>query len=211
MRMRSFACAAAMAAVPASAQDAGRGIELLPGHPIYHEAEREAGVAMALSITPQLDPATDLIELCQDLRRTAGLDRQNGDARRLETIFVVPYKGMAVEGYYWPESGASGDGVVVPASGIARAKLDAILARAGIPPRVLDEINVEHEISCQTDEPRWHLVWHDIRPVGDAAPTVVIDRAYQRFMAIHQAVVEHSTGDHPFEIRNARPPAAESR
>lgn len=193
MRMCILVCAAVVATFPASAQEGRPTIELLSGHPIYHESERAAGVAMALSITPDHVPASYLLGLCDDLRSAAGLDKQNTDGFRLETIFVVPYKDMAIEGYYWPEGGGSGDGVLVRGDDVARTKLDAILTDAGIPPDVLDETTVEHEISCEIAEPQWHLVWHDIRPIGDEAPRTVIDRAHDRFMAIHQAVVEHNT------------------
>lgn len=194
MRIYALTCAAVIAALPASAQDVGRGIELLPGHPVHHELEQEAGVAMALSITPGHDPAANLTGLCEELRFAARLGNEHGDELRLETIFVVPYKRMAIEGYYWPEDGASGGGVLVPGNGIAREELDAIVTRAGIPPHVLDETNVEHEISCETGEPLWHVVWSDIRPIGDEEPATVIDRAHQRFLAIHQAVLGHANG-----------------
>ena len=197
MRMWTLACAAMAVAVPAFAEDAGLKIELLPGHLIYHESEQEAGVAMALSIAPGHDRAVDLIGLCEELRRAAGLREENGDGLRLETVFVVPYKKMAIEGYYWPEAGASGGGVLVAGDGIARDELDAIVTRAGIPPRVLDETNVEHEISCATGAPRWDVVWSDVRPLGGEPPAGVIARARDRFMAIHQAVLEHTTSAAP--------------
>jgi hypothetical protein len=180
------------AAVPAFAQEAPLGITLLRGHPLYHESAQEAGVAMGLSIAPQDDHSTDLVELCHELRRAAGLGGENGDQLRLETIFVVPYKEMAVEGYYWPEDGGSGTGALVRGSGVSRETLDAIVTRAGIPPSVLNETNVEHEISCETGEPLWHVSWQDVRLTGNEDPDTVIERAYHRFMAIHQAVVEHN-------------------
>ena len=86
------------------------------GHPVYHEGEREAGVAMALSITPNHDRATRFVGVCEELRTAAGLKTENGDDLRLETIFVVPYKGMAVEGYYWPNDGTLEEGTLVPAT-----------------------------------------------------------------------------------------------
>jgi hypothetical protein len=192
MRIRTLTCAAVIAAVPAPAGAESLGIELELGHPVYHESEREAGVAMGLSIAPGSNQAIDLRELCEELRRAAGLGSRNGDQLRLETIFVVPYKGMAVEGYYWPSEGASETGVLVPGNGVPRGTLDSIVARAGIPPRILDEANVEHEISCATGEPLWHVSWYDVRLVGDEDPDTVIERAYRRFLAIHQSVVEHS-------------------
>jgi len=100
---------------------------------------------------------------------------------------------MAVEGYYWPNDGTFERSVLVPGNGLPRGRLDGILARAGIPPRVLDETNVEHEISCETGAPLWHVVWHDIRPIGDEKPDAVIERAHRRFLAIYQSVVEENT------------------
>jgi hypothetical protein len=192
MRISALVCAGVVLALPAAAQEAPLGIKLQRGHPLYHESAQEAGVAMGLSITPQGDHATELAELCHELRRAAGLGSENGDRLFLETIFVVPYKEMAVEGYYWPENRSSETGVLVPGSGVAREALDAIVARAGIPPQILDEANVQHEISCQIGEPLWHVSWQDLRPIGDEDPDTVIERAYHRFMAIHQAVVAHN-------------------
>jgi hypothetical protein len=191
MRIRALACAMLAAAVPASAQEGSLGIELLPGHPIHHQNEGEAGVAMGLSITAA--GGTDLTELCEELRVAAGLTTGNDDELGLETIFVVPRKGMAVEGYYLPRDGTFGKSALVSGKDVAREVLDSIVGRAGIPPRVLDESNVEHEISCDTGEPLWHVVWHDVRLVGDEEPDAVIERAYERFLAIHQSVVEHRT------------------
>lgn len=192
MRICMLTCAALVAAVPASAQEAALGIELIPGHLVYHERENEAGVAMALSITQGQD-ATSLMEICDELRVAAGLGNENGDELRLETIFVVPYKGMAVEGYYWPKDGMSDRSALVPGNGLARATLDGIVGRAGIPPGVLDETEVEHEISCNPDEPFWYVAWYDVRLIGDEEPEAVIERAHQRFLAIHQSVIEHNT------------------
>ena len=193
MRIRTLMFAAVIAAVPASARGEPLGIELQVGHPVYHESEQEAGVAMGLLITPDHNQATDLRELCEELRRAAGLGSENGAQLRLETIFVVPYKGMAVEGYYWPSEGASETGVLVPGNRVPRGTLDGIVARAGIPPRMLDEPNVQQEISCETGEPLWHVSWYDVRLVGEEDPDTVIQRAYRRFLAIHQSVVAHNT------------------
>jgi hypothetical protein len=56
------------------------------GAGIHHEREGEAGVAMALSITPRENHATNLVELCDELRLAAGLGTQH-DELRLETLF----------------------------------------------------------------------------------------------------------------------------
>jgi len=195
MRIHALTCAAMVAAVPALAQGAGLGVELMPGHPVYHESEKEAGVAMALSIRRDNGHATNLTELCEELRVAAGLGNEKGDELGLETIFVVPYKGMAVEGYYLPNDGTFERSVLAPGNGIPRKTLDGIVARAGIPPQVLDETNVEHEISCETGEPLWHVVWYDIRPVGDEQPDAVIERAHRRFLTIYQSVVQQSANE----------------
>lgn len=201
MRVRALTCAMVVAAVPASAQEAAAlRIKLLQGHPLYHETEQQAGVAMGLSIAPRHDHATDLAELCDELRLAAGLGSENGDGLRLETIFLVPYKAMAVEGYYWPTDGTFDSGTLVPGNAIPRGTLDRIVARAGIPPGVLDETNVEHEISCETGEPLWAIAWSDVRLIGDEDPDAVIERAYRRFLAIHQSVVEHNAREHNLQL-----------
>ena len=128
MRIRALTCVAALAALPALAQEAALGIDLIPGHPVYHGRENEAGVAMALSITPDQDRATRLMELCEELRVAAGLGHESGDELRLETIFVVPYKGMAVEGLYLPRDGTVGSFEATPSRG--RRSMASCRARA---------------------------------------------------------------------------------
>ena len=199
MRIRALTFVVVVAAVPASAQEVALRVELIPGHPVYHETEKEAGVAMALAIAPRHDRATSLTTLCEELRAAAGLKNETGDQLRLETIFVVPYKAMAVEGYYWPNDGTFERGTLVPGNAIPRGTLDRIIAHAGIPPGVLDEINVEHEISCETGEPLWYINWSDVRLIGDEDPDAVIERAYRRFLAIHQSVVEHNAREQHVE------------
>jgi hypothetical protein len=194
MRTCALACAAIAAAAPASAEDLGLIVDLLPGHPVYHESAREAGVVTAIAITPGQGAVTDLQAVCEELRVAAGLRREHGEGLPLEVIFVVPYKGMAIEGYYLPADDAPGREVLVPGTAIARARLDGIVRRAGIPAGVLDEGDVEHEVSCELDEPAWLLRWEDVRPVGTEEPDAVIDRAYRRFAAIHRGVVEQATG-----------------
>jgi hypothetical protein len=192
MRISAFACAAAIAANPVSAGAAGLKIDLLPGHPVYHQSEREAGVVMAISITPGHGHPADLQALCEELRVAAGLGSKNGENVPLEVIFVVPYKGMAIEGYYLPADGAPGSEALVRGDGIARATLDGIVARAGISAHILDEPAVEQEISCELRAPAWLLRWEDLRPVGGDGPDPVIESAHRRFMTIHQSVVEHA-------------------
>jgi hypothetical protein len=192
MNIRVFTCAAMIAAMPATAQEPAHGVDLIPGHPIHRDDAREAGVVMALALTPDGDEATDLMALCEELRLAAGLAPESGAEFRLETIFVVPYKAMAVEGLYLPSDSTSESRALVRGNTVARAALDGILRRAGIPPRILDEEQVEQEISCAPDEPLWFIAWQDVRPIGDEEPEVVIERARQRFLAVHRSVVAHN-------------------
>lgn len=194
MRICALACTVAIAAVPASAQDVTLGVDLLPGHPVYHENEGEAGVVMALTITPDHGKAEIYGKLCEELRVAAGLRPEMKDGLGLEVIFIVPYKGMAVEGYYLPAKGVLESGTLVRGNGVARDEVDGIVARAGIPVSVLDEMDVEHQISCELDAPVWHVRWDDIRQLGaDEHPDAVIERAHRRFMAVHQSVVDHNS------------------
>jgi hypothetical protein len=116
---------------------------------------------------------------------------------------VVPRKGMAIEGLYLASDGASGSDALVRGEEVARPVLDDIVSRAGIPPRVLDETDVEHEISCTPGEPLWSITWSDVRRIGDEEPEAVIDRAHQRFLAIHQSVVEHNASERLQEAHRA--------
>jgi hypothetical protein len=192
MKICTLTCAAAIAAAPVSAQELGFVIDLLPGHPVNHQSEQEAGVVMAISITPERGSSMDLKELCEDLRLAAGLESRNAAGFRLEVIFIVPYKGMAVEGYYLPVDNALDSGTLVPGNRIARERLDGIVAGAGIPAGLLDETDVEHEISCETSESAWLMRWEDIRPVGSEGPDQVIASAQRRFMAVHQSIVDRA-------------------
>jgi hypothetical protein len=203
MRTCALACAAAIVAFPAAARDLGLVVDLLPGHSVYHESAREAGAVMAIAITPGQGGAADLESLCEELRVAAGLRREHGEGLPLEVIFVVPYKAMAIEGYYLPADGTPGIEALVPGSGIARGILDGIVARAGIPSHVLDESDVEHEVSCELGEPAWLLRWEDVRHIGGEEPDAVIDRAYRRFATIHRSVVDHVKGAAPLAISRA--------
>ncbi len=179
---------AVLAGLLASASAFGQQVTLVQGHPIYHEDGDEAGVAMALSITADDGDAAWLLRTCEELRSVARLEREQ-DGLRLETIFVVPYKSMAVEGYYLPADPSSERSALVAGQPVARSSLDRLVARAGVPPGVLDETGVEQEISCQTAEPLWTIAWTDLRRVGGEAPETVIDHARSRFLAVHQGVV----------------------
>ena len=191
MRICATICAVVIVAAPAAADDIALGVDLLPGHPVHHEALHEAGAVMAIVITPGRGAITDLQGLCEELRLAAGLRREWAAGLPLEVVFVVPYKGMAVEGYYLPADGQAGSEALVRGSDVPRAQLDDIVARAGIPSGILDERDVEQEVSCTLAEPTWLLNWQDVRPIGDEPPDAVIDRAYQRFQDIHRSVIEH--------------------
>ena len=192
MRFNLIMCAVILAAFAPSAQAGDRRINLIHGHPVYHASENEAGVTMGLSITPDQAQAAPLVAICNELRDAAELGDGHGDGLRLQVLFVVPYKGMAVEGYYLPSNGTSEGSALVAGKSISRTTLDRIVAQAGIPPSILDETNVEHEISCRLDEPLWTIAWHDVRPIGEEEPEAVIERARNRFLAIHQSVVERT-------------------
>ena len=167
-------------------------IDLLLGHSVYDEREQVAGVVTAISITPSQQNAVDLTSICEELRLAARLEDLTSDGLALETLFIVPYKGMAIEGYYFSTRDALDDAMLVPGWNAAREVIDDIVSRAGFPPNVLDETNVEHEISCEVNEPSWHVRWEDVRPIDSKKPDTVIEHAHNRFMAIHQDVVDHN-------------------
>lgn len=192
MKSRLFACAVMLAAAPASAEDAVKGITLVHGHPIHHEAAKRAGVTMGVSISGKQPHTAPLVRLCDELRIAAGLRLKVRKEFTLQAVFVVPRKEMAVEGYYLPANGDPEFYALIPGMKVARAFLKDTLARAGMPPHILDEADVEHEISCHTDEPRWTMSWQDIRPVGDERPETVIERARERFMAVYRNILKRA-------------------
>ena len=192
MKLRLFACAFVFAAMPAFANDDVDGITLIHGHPIYHETVKEAGVTMGLSVTGDQPHTAPLAELCDELRDAAGLRSEVRDDLKLRALFVVPYKGMVVEGYYLPEDKNLQDYALIQGVKVDRQVLDGIIARAGIPPRVLDETDVEQEISCQVHEPLWSISWQDVKPIGNEEPEPVIERARERFMSIYPTVVDRA-------------------
>lgn len=167
-------------------------IDHLPGHTVYNEREQEAGVITAISITPGEHNVADLMSLCEDLRFAAGLEHMTSDGLVLEVLFVVPYKAMTIEGYYFSMNDELGNGTLISGNSIATEALDGIVGQAGIPAGILDETDVEQEISCELNEPAWHVRWEDVRPVNGEKPDTVIEHAHRRFMAIYQSVVDHS-------------------
>ena len=130
MRIGMMMCAALAVTVPASAQEMALGVELLPGHPVYHERGHEAGVAMALSITPGKGHASDLVRLCEELRVAAGL----GQERR---------RASSRNDFRGPLQADGGRGLLLAQEWLAREQrarsrqrgreraLDGIVARAG--------------------------------------------------------------------------------
>ena len=192
MKLRLFAYALVLAALPASAQDDVDGITLIHGHPIYHETSNEAGVTMGLSVAGDQPHTAPLAELCNELRAAAGLRRETRKGLKLRALFIVPYKAMIVEGYYLPQDDGLEIHALIPGVKVERPVLDGLMARAGLPPNVLDEVNVEQEVSCQIEEPLWSISWQDIRPVGNEAPETVIERARERFMSIYLSVLHRA-------------------
>jgi|GEM_PF-3992414 len=195
MKLCALGCLGIVVVATAVAAEAPLRVDLLRGHPIHHAASGTAGVVMAIAITGQ-NPTTDhgnpaavdLVARCDDLRSAAGLALEVEQELLLAVVFIVPYKDMAVEGYYLPADDAIGTARLVAGDGVARQVLDGILAHAGVPPSVLDETGVEHEVSCELDRPVWQIRWEDVQSIGDAAPEAVIDRAAARFMALHKRV-----------------------
>ena len=168
-------------------------IELLPGHSVYHEREQEAGVVSAIAITPGQNNAADLTSLCEDLRIAAGLDKHIASSElALEVLFVVPNKGMAIEGYYFPASDVQEREELIPGTAVVPEVLEDILSRAGIPAGILYETGAEQQVSCELNVPAWHVRWEDVRLVGSEEPNSVIERAHLRFMTIYQSVLDHS-------------------
>ena len=168
-------------------------IELLPGHTIYHEREQEAGIVAAIAITPGQNNGADLTSLCEDLRVAAGLDKHIASSGfALEVLFVVPNKGMAIEGYYFPASDGQESEMLIPGGSVVPEALDDILSRAGIPAGILHETGVEQQVSCELNVPAWHVRWEDVRLVDSEKPDAVIERAHLRFMTIYQSVLDHS-------------------
>jgi hypothetical protein len=192
MRFCVFTCAAIVVAMPASAEHMGLAVDLLPGHAIYHEVEEEAGVTMAISVTPRPGAVVDLQPLCEELRVAAELDLEHAERQSLEVLFIVPRKDMAVEGYYLPAKGTTASSTLIRGSRVDRATLESIVKRAGLPSRLLDERDVEHEVSCDLHQPGWTLVWQDVRRMNGEEAAVVIDRAASRFKAVHQGIVDHN-------------------
>jgi hypothetical protein len=191
MKACALSCVMMLTAVAAVAKEPLLAVDLLPGHPIHREAAAEAGAVMGIAIG-QGGSLARLESLCDELRVAAGLSPEIEDLP-LEVVFIVPYKDMAIEGFYLPADGTADLEQLVPGSVVVeRAVLDSIVARAGMPPSLLDETGVEHEISCETKRPSWLLRWEDVRSLDGEAPEVVIERAYARFLAIHQGVVEHA-------------------
>jgi hypothetical protein len=191
MRIRLLTWAVVLVALPVASDEISPRIDILYGHPIYRQQAREAGVAMGITISVNKVQAALLTGPCERLRAAASLAREAGGGLPLQTLFVVPSKGMAIEGYYFPSDGNPGRAVLIPGRPVTRSALDRIMALVAIPPALLDEFNVDLEISCRITEPLWVISWHDIRRTGDTQPESVVEVARRRFMTIHRSVVEY--------------------
>jgi len=205
MRIHLLMWAVALAALPAAADEVRPRIELLHGHTIYREQAREAGVATGLTLSVNEEQAAVLTEPCERLRAAAGLANELPDGSHLRILFIVPRKGMAVEGYYFPPDRDLKRAALKPGRVIARPTLNRIIAGVGILPVLLDENSVELEIACHVNEPLWVIAWLDVRRIGDRRPEAVIDTARLRFMTIHRKVAEYAAQNQVL-ARRERPP-----
>jgi hypothetical protein len=192
VKLYALTCATILIAMPASAEHTELVVDPLPGHAIFHEVEQEAGVTMAISVTPRPGAVVDLQPLCEELRVAAELDLEHAERQSLEVLFIVPRKDMAVEGYYLPAKDMTASNALIRGNAIDRATLDSIVERAGLPTWLLDERDVEHELSCELHQPGWKLVWQDVRHMNGEAAAVVIDRAASRFKSVYQGILDHT-------------------
>ena len=191
MKRCASGCFALLVVASAAAEEPALVIDVLAGHAVHHAAAAEAGVVKAIRIEPGTT-TIDLEGLCDELRVAAGLASELAADLPLRVVFIVPWKAMAVEGYYLPVDGTAGLERLLPGDMVVRSVLDSIVARAGLPPWLLDENGVEHEMSCELDRPAWMLRWDDVRGLDGEAPEVVIARALDRFAVVHRTVVEHA-------------------
>jgi hypothetical protein len=193
MKTCALACVLMLGAAAVVADEPSLTVDLLPGHPVHDVVGGRAGMVTPIAITEKTATTTDLEALCETLRVAAGLSLEAGHGRlTLQVVFIVPYKLMAIEGYYLPLDGKSGSSRLIAGNSIARERLDGIIVRAGVPPGILDETEVEHEVSCELDRPAWRIRWEDVRTIAGDDPEAVIERAYTRFLAIHRTVVEQA-------------------
>ena len=211
MKRHIFAAATVLFATQASAGDAPYVVTLIHGHPIHHETAKEAGIAMGLSIKGGTTYASSLSDSCRELQRFAELPGMIGDDLKLDTLFIVPYKEMAVEGLYLPADGSFGSRALVSGKRLGRSTIESVIIDAAIPAFVLDEANVELEVSCQLHEPLWAIIWQDIRKIGGREPEAVIEQARLRFMAIYRIVAQGVRDAQPsIAAFNARPQAPDA-
>jgi hypothetical protein len=192
MKTSALACVLMVGAAAAVADEPLLAVDLLPGHPVHDVADERAGMVTAIAITENAAATTDLEALCDALRVAAGLSLEAEHGLALQVVFIVPYKLMSIEGYYLPLDGRPGSARLIAGNGIARERLDGIIISAGVPPGILDETEVEHEVSCELDRAAWMIRWEDVRSIDGDDPELVIERAYTRFLAIHKSVVEQA-------------------
>ena len=77
MAIRLVTWTVALAALAATGAEVTPRVDVLHGHPIYHPHEREAGVAMGLSISVDDEHADTLTEPCEHLRTAARLEHED--------------------------------------------------------------------------------------------------------------------------------------
>ena len=192
MKTSALACVLMLGAAAAMADEPLLAVDLLPGHPVHDVADDTAGMVTAIAITESVAATTDLEALCETLRVAAGLSLEAEHVLALQVVFIVPYKAMAIEGFYLPLDGEAGSARLIAGNGIARERLDGIIIGAGVPPGILDETEVEQEVSCELDRAAWMIRWEDVRTIDGDGPEAVIERAYSRFLAIHRTVLEQA-------------------
>ncbi len=189
-------CATALLVAPAWAGEAHHTVTLLHGHPMYDEVTQKAGVSMGLSIAGSESSASQLTKACRELQRLSELRSETGDGLELVTLFIIPYKNMAVEGFYMPSDGSFGSNALLKGKPLDGSAIEGLVALAGIPRFVLHETNVEQEISCDLEDSVWTIVWQDIRAIDDEEPEVTIEQARARFMSIYRNVVQYASQTH---------------
>jgi len=193
MKGHILTCATLFLVAPAWAGEAHHKVTLLHGHPMYDEVTQKAGVSMGLSIAGSESSGSQLAKACRELKRLSGLRSETGDGLELVKLFIVPYKDMAVEGFYLPSDGSFGSNALLKGNPLDRSTIEGVVTRAGIPRLVLHETNVEQEISCDLEEPVWTIVWQDIRTIDDQGPDVTIEQARTRFLSIYRDVVRYAS------------------
>ena len=119
MKICAFGCLVIVSISAAAAEEPLLAIDLLGGHAIHHAAEAKAGAVMGIAIARGRAP-TDLEGLCDELRVAAELEVEDDRDLPLRVVFIVPYKAMAIEGFYLPLDGTPGLERLVPGRDVDR-------------------------------------------------------------------------------------------